>query len=152
MTLELQPKEALQIWSETRTKKMYNREMEEQGYLMNWAKFHEGKHPELKWLYHIPNGAGKLSYRQAGMLKKGGVKRGVADLFLPAMRNGFGGMYIEMKYGSNTLTQEQRIFKQDMFSAGYYCCVCYSWQDAVEQIENYLGGKYVREKEGYITR
>jgi hypothetical protein len=131
---------------------MYNREMEEQGYLMNWAKFHEAQYPELKWLYHIPNGAGKLSYRQAAMLKKGGVKRGVLDLFLPTMRGGFGGMYIEMKYGSNTLTPEQRIFKQDMFSAGYFCVVCYSWQEAVEHIEKYLKEGYVRKEEGFITR
>ena len=38
-----------------------------------------------------------------------GVKAGVPDLCLPVPMNGYAGLYIEMKYGSNKPTAQKRM-------------------------------------------
>lgn len=47
----------------------------EQIQVMEWAAAALCRYPELKWLYHIPNG-GTRDSREAIKLKRMGVKRG----------------------------------------------------------------------------
>lgn len=68
----------------------------EQQLLFRWARFYVSKYSELALLYHIPNG-GSRRKSEAGRFKAEGVKAGVPDLFLPAARENFHGLYIEMK-------------------------------------------------------
>lgn len=105
--------------------------------LFNWAQYQYARYPELELLYHIPNG-GKRDARTAANLKRQGVKAGVPDLHLPVARGGYNGLYIELKVGSNKPTQLQKKWLSSLNEQGYLAVVCYGWQEAAEQLINYL--------------
>lgn len=109
----------------------------EQINVMEWARWNANKYPELKWLHHIPNG-GSRNKREAVKLKQMGVKAGVSDICLPYPKGVYCGLYIEMKFGNNRKTEEQKAFLQDMEEAGHFVVTCYSAEDAVRVIEEYL--------------
>ena len=67
----------------------------------------------------------------------GGVA-GVADLFLAIPAGRYHGLWVEMKYGKNTVTDEQNHFLSDMADAGYAIVICYSAQSAIDAIKIYL--------------
>jgi hypothetical protein len=113
-------------------------ESEEQIALFFWAELSEKKYPDLKWLYHIPNG-GYRSKATGGRLKSEGVKPGVPDLCLPVPRGTYHGMYIEMKrMEGGTHTDPQIAWLHALHSFGYYAVTCYGWEDAAENIKRYL--------------
>lgn len=60
------------------------------------------------------------------------------DIVLPAARAGYHGLYIELKAGKNTTTENQRRWLEYLRQQGYYTAVCYGWQKAAELIERYL--------------
>lgn len=109
----------------------------EQIQVVNWAHWNTAKYPELKWLHHIPNG-GSRNRTEAAKLKEMGVKAGVSDLFLPCCKGIYHGMYIEMKYGGNRRTERQKEFLADMAGNGYFVVTCYSAEDAIHAIEEYI--------------
>ena len=109
----------------------------EQAKVIIWAEKHMHKYPELRWLYHIPNGGSRDS-GEAIKLKQMGVKRGVSDLCLPFPRGGYHGLYIEMKYGKNRLTEDQAQFLYDMRNTGNCAAVCHDAQAAEALIEIYV--------------
>lgn len=117
----------------------------EQINVMEWARWNVNKHPELKWLHHIPNG-GSRNKREAVKLKQMGVKAGVSDICLPYPKGIYCGLYIEMKFGNNKKTEEQKAFLQDMEEAGHFVATCYSAEDAVKVIEEYLTLTVVKHK------
>lgn len=120
-------------------------EATEQERVIAWAAWNERKHPELKLLYHIPNG-GSRNEVEAVNLKRQGVKAGVPDLCLPAARCGFHGLYIEMKYGRNKTTQKQESWLDELRQQGYKAVVCYGADSAIKELETYLdAGKDRRE-------
>lgn len=89
--------------------------------------------------YHaIPNG-GNRSIVEAQKLKDEGVTAGVYDLFIMEPRNGFCGMYLEMKRlkGSST-SPEQRAFGLLASQKGYYCVVCKGHENALNALRCYL--------------
>ena len=67
-----------------------------------------------------------------------GVKAGVPDICLPVARNGYHGLYIELKAGKNTATQNQKRWLNFLNSQGYKAVICYGWQTAKDEIVNYL--------------
>ena len=71
-------------------------ESEEQQMLMRWASLASGANPELRLLYHVPNG-GSRGKAEAGRFRAEGVKSGVPDLCLPVARGKWHGLYIELK-------------------------------------------------------
>lgn len=118
----------------------------EQSAVIEWARRMSGRWPILRYLHAIPNGAvlarrqgAKVSF-QAMKLKAEGLTPGVPDLFLPCARGGYHGLYIEMKYGKNTPTPEQREFMETIDGEGYLCLVCWGADAAIESIENYIQG------------
>lgn len=110
----------------------------EQIAVIDWARWNEGKHPELKWLYHVPNG-GSRNKLEAVKLKQMGVRAGVSDLCLPYPKGIYCGLYIEMKYGTNRQQDSQKSFLNDMEKAGHYVATCYSADAAIKVLEKYLG-------------
>lgn len=98
-----------------------------------------------KTIFHIPNG-GKRNKREAGRLKKLGVRPGVADLLLPIAIRGYHGMFIEMKFGDNQPTDFQRDFGIEVEREGYIYVVHNQWEDAANHIIGYLrnGNREVR--------
>ena len=111
----------------------------EQTALFCWAALPEQqeRYPELKFMFHIPNG-GSRDKREAGAFKAQGVKPGVPDICLPISRGGFHGLWVEMKYGTNTTSPEQNSFLNFLTIQGHAVSVCYSWIEAVHAIERYF--------------
>jgi hypothetical protein len=123
-------------------------EHDEQVVVIQWADWHRSGWPELKWLHSTPNGA-KLPYkklrggvrisREAIRLRAEGLTPGVSDLFLPVPKNGFCGLWIEMKVGDNKPTKDQLEFMADMNSRGYLAMAAWGSEYAVACIATYLG-------------
>lgn len=116
---------------------MIEHEQIEQCALISWANMSIGRHPELKWLFAIPNG-GQRSKAVAGKLKASGVKKGIFDLCLPVRRGIYNSLWIEMKHGRNKPTAEQLEFKAFVEGQGGFCVVCWEWTEAKRMIEDYL--------------
>jgi hypothetical protein len=119
-------------------------EHDEQVALFQFLKTIESKHPVIQYIYAIPNG-GLRKRGVAGKLKAEGVKSGVLDIHVP--RAGWSGLdgcdwqglWVEMKYGKNKLSENQKWFKAGMEELGHKVVVCYNWQDAANEIMEYLG-------------
>lgn len=109
----------------------------EQILVIQWASYQMNVHPELKWLYHCPNG-GSRNQKEAVKFKQMGVKAGVSDLCLPYPKGIYCGLYIEMKYGDGRQQPSQKEFLKDMASAGHFVSTCYSAEEAIEVIKAYL--------------
>lgn len=116
-------------------------ESNEQQTLFEWARRMEGKWPELKMLYHIPN-EGKRSVRTGARLKAEGLKTGVPDICLPVARDGHHGLYIELKRRKNSrITQEQLDWIAGLVEQGYVAAVCRGCDEAISLITGYLEGR-----------
>ena len=113
-------------------------EATEQETLVNWCRLFENRYPELKLLYHVPNG-GSRNRLEAANLKRQGVKAGVPDLCLPVPKRNYHGLYIEMKYGKNKTTEAQEEWLEALQQQDYKTAVCYSAEEAQEVIKDYLG-------------
>ena len=109
----------------------------EQQAVFDWA----AHYPVLRWMHAIPNG-GNRDKREAGRLKRQGVKSGVSDIFLPLARRGKHGLYIEMKrrkkQGSSSVTPAQHNFMAFAKYEGYEACVCYGADEAIAVIREYV--------------
>ena len=120
--------------------RMQNRkrsEATEQEIVINWCEYNSPRHPELKLIYHVPNG-GSRNQLEAVNLKRQGVKAGVPDLNLPVALNGFHGLYIEMKFGKNKTTEKQKWWLEQLQQQGYKTAVCYGADEAIDTIKEYL--------------
>lgn len=115
----------------------YQYEQGEQTALFNWADLMETQYPDLHYMYHVPN-EGKRNARTGYALVRAGLKKGVPDVVLPVPHGEYVGLYIEMKYGKNRPTQEQKDWLAFLKSVGHYTDVAYNWQEASEKILWYL--------------
>ncbi len=121
-------------------KKMLPTEAQEQATLMSWAQMQSFRYPELGLLFHIPNGGGR-SKAEAGRFKAEGVKAGVPDLFLPAPRGKYHGLFLEMKRmkgAGGKVSPEQKKWIEALREQGYAAEVCFGWKQAAEVLTNYL--------------
>lgn len=114
-------------------------ESKEQIDFIQWCKRNEAEHPELWLIFAVPNG-GKRNIRTAAVLKLEGVKAGVPDLFLACPRNGYHGLFIEMKRikGGKT-SQEQKTWLKALSGQGYKTGVAKGFEQAKTMIKLYLG-------------
>lgn len=127
-----------------RRKHLYPSEAEEQSAFIELCNSHVHKYPELELIFHIPNGAGKLSKRLGGLLKKMGLKRGVLDLLLPCQRGGYAGLFIEMKSKIGKPSKEQNWWAGKLKEQGYLCILAKGSDMAWNSVIYYLEGRYVR--------
>jgi hypothetical protein len=113
---------------------------------VNWFKHH---FPELEEdFHHFANERaiekrGGAEFYQGKLLKRMGVKRGVADFFLAFPQNGKHGLWIELKVGANKPSKEQTAFLERKRERGYECACVWGTQAAREVIIIYLNN-YVR--------
>ncbi len=103
--------------------------------MITWSLMYD----KLKWLHHVPNG-GLRSKATAGKLKGQGVKAGVADLFLPFGRDGWHGLYIEMKRpdGKGKQSKDQKEFEEHCHTESYLYVVCNTAGEAINEIQTYM--------------
>lgn len=113
--------------------------------LFAWAALTDirQRHPELQWLYHVPNGDSRGDDPRSAMitgarLKAQGVKSGVPDVALDVPRRGYHGARIEMKIGKNKPSDNQKKWIEWLASNGYAIVVCYSWIEARDFLIWYL--------------
>ena len=64
---------------------------------------------------------------------------GIPDIELDVSRGGYHGLFIEMKVGMNKPTENQIEMMEELTQQGYLCRVCWSGDDAIDVIEEYLG-------------
>ena len=92
-------------------------------------------------LLHIPivhiHNEGKRSLSYAARMKRMGLRSGFPDLLVPLARGGYHGLFIEMKYGKNKTTKEQKEWLERLSAEGYACAVCYNAAKAIKTIESY---------------
>lgn len=108
---------------------------------VNWFKYH---YPDLEDdLHHFANERifekkGGAEYYAGNLLKRMGVKKGVADFFLAIPCNGKAGLWIELKVDNNKLSQHQKDFLDRKASRGY-AAVCVRGSEAARDvISDYL--------------
>lgn len=109
----------------------------EQIAVIQWSQYNMNRYPELKWLHHVPNG-GSRNKQEAVKLKQMGVKAGVSDLCLPYPKGIYCGLFIEMKFGDGRQQASQKEFLKDMAEAGHFVATCYSAEEAIKVIEEYM--------------
>lgn len=114
-------------------------EAQEQTALIKWSQQPKVRtaYPELKLLFHIPNG-GRRDAVEARHLKAMGVKAGVPDLFLPVPSGHYHGLWIEMKSEKGRTRSEQDWWLAELSKQGYAACVCHGWKEAAGTIRGYL--------------
>ena len=116
-------------------------ESDEQICLFEWAAFMQNRIPELRLLFHIPNG-GYRNKVTAARMKAEGVKAGVPDLFLPVARDGKHGLFIELKKRKGgKVRDEQFVWGKALVFEGYQFNICRGSDDAIKIICEYLGVK-----------
>lgn len=105
-----------------------------------WIKWFMLAYPILwqqRRLHAIPNG-GHRDVITASIMKKEGVRRGIWDCNLTVVRNGKGGLWLEVKVEGNDLTDEQEEF-YEAHKEEYEFSICYTWEQWRDAIKNYLG-------------
>lgn len=113
-------------------------ESQEQQNLFKAIAYMQNTYPELKWLYHVPNG-GLRDIRVAKKLKAEGVKSGVPDLVLPIPRYPFHGLYIEMKKTKGgRVSKDQREWLDFLKEQNYMVEVAKGCDEALEILMEYL--------------
>lgn len=79
-------------------------------------------------------------------LKRAGYKKGTPDLMIFEPRNGFHGLFIEMKTAKTAFSEkgktspEQKQWQQDLTDRGYSAHICYGFEEAQAVIDDYFRG------------
>lgn len=115
--------------------------------LFCWANLNLIQYPQLRWLYHCPNGGFRDKITGA-RLKAMGAKRGIPDLHLVWAVGNYKALIIELKkveekkqYNSLAGCSDEQIeWLAHYRSQGYKTSVCYGWESARDTIVNYLEG------------
>ena len=118
-----------------------------QATVIQWRDRMTPQHPELRWLFAIPNGE-KRDPIVGAKLKAQGVVRGVPDLCLPVptreydsdfrMITGYYGLFIEVKTLIGKLKDEQAEWRDYLRLAGYRAEVCRGVDATLDTICEYL--------------
>ena len=116
---------------------MKHTELSMQSAIIKWARCSSCIHPELDLLHSIPNGQHTTKRNRASLVKSG-LLSGIPDLFLPAPRNGYNGLYIELKSATGYLSKSQKNLIAKLIDCGYKVLICREFYDAVSELERYL--------------
>jgi len=108
----------------------------------------EMKRHGLEKIFHVPNG-GKRNVFEAKKFKRMGVKSGVPDLVLPVAKNGYHGLYLELKCARNdpagasrgTLTSNQQKIIKELKKDGYCVKVGFGFEHSIGFLNDYMAGK-----------
>ncbi len=112
--------------------------------LFEMIKVHEGRYPELSWVFHVPNEEANEGRRKKKAAM--GVKPGVPDIFLDVPQLSPGGyqvdcpgLRIELKTERGRIRPEQKIWIDHYRKLGYRAVICRGWVRAWNEIVEYLG-------------
>jgi hypothetical protein len=82
---------------------------------------------------------GARTPQNGARMKAEGMRAGTCDLFLAAARGEFHGLWIEMKTATGVISREQLEELAHLNKQDYSTAVCRSTDDAIREIEIYLG-------------
>ena len=88
----------------------------------------------------IPNGGDRTASERV-RLHSEGVLAGMPDLCVLEPKNGFHGLFVEMKTKAGVVSSKQSTVGLQLNAKGYLCLVSRSAPDAIKIIEDYLNGK-----------
>ena len=110
-------------------------EEREQILLFNWIR----RTPQIAdHCWSTPNERKTTKYN--GMrLKQMGLMPGAADITIAIPIEPYHGLYIELKYGKNTVTPLQKKFLENRRKMGYCAEAIWGYENARAFITNYLG-------------
>lgn len=106
--------------------------------LFCWCALNKHTYPELDLLFAIKNEEKSGSKIVGGRFKASGVKKGVADTFLPVAKGNCHGLFIEMKKPGGKPSKEQLEFGEKVQKQGYGWCWCDNWEKAKDILIMYL--------------
>jgi len=138
MTMDSLIKKAVAKTGESIKLKRRNAQPEaiEQAKVIAWAKLHERNYPYL-WILHCSLNGVKMTKAQAVRAIAQGMKKGVADLFLPVKKGVYSGLYIEMKSEKGRTSIDQSKFLTAVSENDYLAHICYSAVEAIDKIKGY---------------
>jgi len=119
-----------------RTKRNAQPEAIEQAKVIAWARANERNYPFL-WMLHSSLNGVKMTKAQAVRAIAQGMKKGVADLFLPVKKGVYSGLYIEMKSEKGRTSIDQSKFLTAVSENDYLAHICYSAVEAIDKIKGY---------------
>ena len=119
--------------------KLKRTESQEMILLFDWRAAESKRIPELESMYHIPN-EGKRKPWTGARMRAEGLRKGVPDICLPVPRNGYHGLYIEMKSVDGKLRKEQKEWLARLGKNGNLAVVCHGFEEARDLILTYLQG------------
>ena len=91
----------------------------------------------------IPNGGDRTASERV-RLHHEGVLAGMPDLCVLEAKNGFHGLFVEMKTATGQQSKEQKALQLQLNNRGYLCTVARSAAEGFEIIKGYLNGeKYI---------
>lgn len=109
-------------------------ESQEQKVLVNKLRW---LHPNLVF-FAIPNG-GKRGKAEARHMVLEGVQKGTPDIFIAEPKNGYFGLFIELKRVSGSKTSDEQLnMISNLLERGYDAAICHGAQEAYEKIISYL--------------
>lgn len=117
---------------------------------VQWADAQSAGIPELKGLFHPPNG-GHRDARTGARMKEMGAKAGVPDLCLPIVRpvvwtNGdvipAGALWVELKSPEGRLRDSQRVWRDRLIEHDHCWTLCRSLEGFRTAAIDYIDGDY----------
>ena len=101
--------------------------------VMDWCRFQKLD----SFIWHCANER-QTSPQSGSVLKRKGVKAGVADLTIMRASSGKHGAFIELKTATGKLSDSQKKFLDAMGAECYFTATCYSADSAIDTIKEYL--------------
>ena len=106
----------------------------------DWVRMMRNSDPKYQMIFAIPN-AGKRSYGAYRYYWQEGLERGVPDICI-AIPKGFAhGAWIEFKRKPAKVRDDQLRWKRLLTDSGYEHWTCWSFEEAKQKTEEYLGRK-----------
>jgi hypothetical protein len=103
--------------------------------VVNWFTHHYPLYADD--FHHFANER-RCSIQQGRLLKRMGVKKGVADFYLALPTKGSAGLWIELKVGKNKLSKEQQEFLDRKNQRGYDAVSVWGWESATHILKTYM--------------
>lgn len=109
----------------------------DQVYLFTFIEMYKDRYPDLKGVFAIPNGGLRTKF-QGKWLVDEGMRKGVPDVMCIKSVGEFRGLVIEMKFGKNKQTKEQKEWQDQFEQNGWLYLVCKSGDEAIRKLFDYL--------------
>lgn len=123
----------------------------EQQRVVAWADHQKlGNDTIGQFLFAIPNGGSRRKTtakfsQEAYRMKREGVRAGVPDLMFAVPKQGYAGLFIEMKRAIKSMSHvsdEQKVWHERLARIGYKVVIAYGADEAIQSICEYLGYEY----------